>query len=72
MSWILLVLLSLKLRLEEWKMDPTGLTGSGKAKDVLNELVRLGMMMGSSSEEDSSSSEGPSSRVRLLSRDTFL
>jgi hypothetical protein len=50
-----LVLLSLMLRRDEWKIEPTGLRGSGSANEW-NELWRLGMMMGSSS-EDSSSSE---------------
>jgi hypothetical protein len=48
-----LELRSLMLRWDWWNMAPEGLRGSGRAKDVL----RLGMMMGSSSEEDSSYSE---------------
>lgn len=43
-------------------MEPTGLKGSGRAKDALKELVRLGIIMGSSSVDESSPDEKPSSR----------
>ncbi len=51
----LLVLRSLKLRCLAWNgpREPDGLSGSGRAKDVF----RLGMIMGSSSVEESSSSD---------------
>lgn len=67
----LLALLSLILRREEWKMDPTGLRGSGSTNEALNELLRLGMMIGSSSVEESSSDE---SQLRLAetSRELLL
>jgi hypothetical protein len=42
------------LRLDEWNMEPTGFNGSGRANEVLKEEVRLGIMIGSSSEDDSS------------------
>ena len=52
-------------------MEPTGFRGSGSANEALNELLRLGMMIGSSSVESSSSDEGKF-RLADTSRELLL
>src|SRR5688572_19022011 len=45
-------------------MEPTGFRGSGRAKEALNDALRLGMIMGSSSVSELSSSESGDPRPR--------